>query len=166
MARILVVYASRTGSTAEIAQAIARELQAVGHTAEAAEIGKTALPAGYAAVVIGGPMYMGRVDSRVAKFTKQYAPELASVPVAAFVVCLAPVSKDPEGVAFAQKALTTALSGLQPVAVTVFTGRLDPERLSWFQQWITKKVNSPVGDFRDWAAIASWARDLPAAMKI
>jgi menaquinone-dependent protoporphyrinogen oxidase len=166
MARILVAYVSRTGSTAEIAQAVARELQAAGHSAETAEIGKTASPAGYAAVVIGGPMYMGRVDSRMAKFTKQFASELAGVPVAAFVVCLAPVSKDPDGVAFAQKALTTALGPVRPVAAAVFAGRLDPERLSWFQQWITRKVNSPVGDFRDWGAITAWSRGLPAAMKI
>ena len=66
----------------------------------------------------------------------------------------------------AEKALRDALAPLQPVAQTVFAGRLDPEKLSWFQKWITKKVKSPVGDFRDWAAIAAWARELPGKMKV
>jgi len=27
-------------------------------------------------------------------------------------------------------------------------------------------VKSPVGDFRDWTAIAAWAKDLPAKMGV
>jgi menaquinone-dependent protoporphyrinogen oxidase len=69
-------------------------------------------------------------------------------------------------VAWAEKALHAALDPLRPVAETIFEGRLDPEKLSWFQRWIVKKVKSPVGDFRDWAAIAAWARDLPGKMKV
>jgi menaquinone-dependent protoporphyrinogen IX oxidase len=38
MAKILVAYASKQGSTAEIAQAIAKELEAAGHTADAADV--------------------------------------------------------------------------------------------------------------------------------
>jgi menaquinone-dependent protoporphyrinogen oxidase len=166
MARILVAYATKKGSTAEIAQAIAKELHAAGHTADAVEIAKVASPQGYDAVVIGGPLYVGRIDGSIGKFVKRHAAMLGTVPVAGFVVCLAAAAKDPEGMAWAEKALHAALDPLQPVAETVFAGRLDPEKLSWFQRWIIKKVKSPVGDFRDWAAIAAWARDLPGKMKI
>jgi menaquinone-dependent protoporphyrinogen oxidase len=109
-------------------------------------------------------MYMGRIDGRIATFAKHHAGELAGVPVAGFVVCLAPASQDAEGIAWAQKALHNAIAPLRPVEETVFAGRLDPEKLSWFQRWITKKVKSPVGDFRDWAAIALWARGLPGKL--
>ena len=86
------------------------------------------------------------------------------MPVAGFVVCLAAASKDPEGICMAEKALHGALDPLKPVAEKVFAGRLDPEKLSWFQNWITKKVKSPVGDFRDWTAIAAWAKELPGML--
>lgn len=165
MVRILVAYATKKGSTAEIAQAIAKELKAAGHTAEAVEIAQGASPAGYNAVVIGGPMYMGKIDG-MGKFVKRHSTELARVPVAGFVVCLAAAAKDPEGMALAEKALHAALDPLKPVAETIFAGKLDPEKLSWFQRWITKKVKSPVGDFRDWGVIAAWARDLPGKMKV
>ncbi len=166
MARILITYASQKGSTAEIAQAIGTELQAAGHRAEAFEIATMPSPSGYDAIVIVGPMYMGRIDGRVATFVKRYSAELAKVPVAGFVVCLAAAVQDREGMALAGKALHAALSPLQPVAETIFAGKLDPEKLSWFQRWITKKVKSPVGDFRDWPAIAAWARDLPGKMRV
>ena len=165
MARILVAYASKKGSTAEIAQAIAKELQAAGHTADAVEIAQGASPAGYDAVVIGGPMYVGKIDG-VGKFVKRHSADLARMPVAGFVVCLAAAAKDTEGMVLAEKGLHAALDPLKPVAETIFAGKLDPEKLSWFQRWITKKVKSPVGDFRDWAVIAAWARELPGKMKI
>jgi menaquinone-dependent protoporphyrinogen oxidase len=165
MARILVAYATKKGSTAEIAEAIAKELQAAGHTTDAVEIAKGASPAGYDAVVIGGPMYMGKIDG-MGKFVKRHSTELARVPVAGFVVCLAAAAKDPEGMAWAEKALHAALAPLQPVAETVFAGRLDPSKLSWLQKWMIEKAKSPVGDFRDWTAIAAWARELPGKMKV
>jgi len=165
MARILVAYATKKGSTAEIAQAIAKELQAAGHSANAVEIAQGASPTGYDAVVIGGPMYLGKIEG-MGKFVQRHSPELARVPVAGFVVCLAAVTKDPEGMAWAQKALHAALDPVRPVAETIFAGRLDPEKLSWFQRLAVKKAKSPVGDFRDWAAIAAWARDLPGKMKV
>lgn len=166
MARILIVYATRTGSTAEIAQALAKELQAAGHAADAVEIASVSSPAGYDAVVIGGPMYMGHLDGRVGTFVKHHSLYLARVPVAGFAVGLAVASKDPEGIAMTEKVLHAALDPLRPVAETVFAGKLDPEILSWWQRWIVKKVKSPVGDFRDWDTIAAWARELPAKMKV
>jgi menaquinone-dependent protoporphyrinogen oxidase len=166
MAHILVAYGTKKGSTAEVAQAIAKELQAEGLTADAVEIEKVASLQGYDAAVIGGPMYMGRIDSRVGTFVKRNSAVLAKMPVAGFVVGLSAASKDPEGMAWSEKALHAAFAPLQPVAEAVFAGRLDPEKLSWIQRWIVKKVKSPVGDFRDWSAIAAWARDLPGKMKV
>ena len=166
MAYILIAYASRTGSTAEIAQAIEKELQAAGHAADVMDMGTVTSLSGYNAVVIGGPIYMGRMVSDVGKFVKRHRDGLAKVPVAGFIVALAPVSKDPAGIEWAGKALHAALAPLQPMAEIIFAGRLDPAKLSWFQKWITKKVKSPVGDFRDWAAIAAWARDLPGKMGV
>ncbi|HSQ92665.1 MAG TPA: flavodoxin domain-containing protein [Methanoregula sp.] len=165
MARILVAYATKKGSTAEIAQAIVRELQAAGHTADAVEIDTGASPQGYDAVVIGGPVYMGKIDGMGKFITRNYTI-LAHLPVAGFAVGLAAASHDPEGMAWTEKALHAALDPVRPVAVTVFAGKLDPEKLSWFQRWMVKKANSPVGDFRDWAAIAAWARGLPDKMKV
>jgi menaquinone-dependent protoporphyrinogen oxidase len=166
MARILVAYASKKGSTAEIAQAMGKELQAAGHVVDVTETGSVTSPANYHAVVIGGPVYMGKMMGEVGKFVKRYYTELKDLPVAGFIVGLGPVSKDPASIMHAEKVLQAALAPLQPVAVTAFAGRLDPSKLSWFQNWITKNVKSPVGDFRDWAAITAWAKELPGMMKV
>ena len=161
--KILVTYASRKGSTKEIAEAIAKELRATGRDVDTMEIASIHSVSGYHAVVIGGPVYMGRVVGDVKKFVGRYRDDLSKIPVAAFTVGLAPVSGEAE----AQKivaALHDSVAPLQPVAETAFAGKLDPEKLSFFQRWITKKVNSPVGDFRNWDAIAQWARALPGKL--
>jgi menaquinone-dependent protoporphyrinogen oxidase len=164
MARILVAYASKTGSTTEIAQAIAKELQAAGHVVDITEVGAVTSLSGYNAVIIGGPVYMGKMMGEVGKFVRRHYNDLKDLPVAGFIVGLGPVSKEPASIMQAEKVLLAALDPLKPVAVTAFAGRLDPEKLSWFQKWITKNVKSPVGDFRDWTAIAAWAKELPGKL--
>jgi menaquinone-dependent protoporphyrinogen oxidase len=166
MATILVAYASKKGTTKEIAEAIGKKLQAAGHKADVLEMMSVSSLADYNGVVIGGPMYMGRMVAEVGKFVRRQGEVLAKLPVAGFIVGLTPVSKDPAGLAMMEKALQNALEPLKPVATAMFAGRLDPSGLSWFQKFITKNVKSPVGDFRDWTAIAEWAREVPGKMGI
>lgn len=166
MAHILVAYSTRKGTTKGIAEAIGKELKAAGHETEVLEMRSISSIAGYDGVVIGGPMYMGRMVADVGKFVRRQGEGLATLPVAGFIVGLTPVKKDPESMAFMEKALHNALAPLKPVAEAMFAGKLDPSGLSWFQKWITKKVKSPEGDFRDWTAIAAWARELPGKMGI
>ena len=91
---MLVAYATRHGSTAEIARVIGNELTSAGFEVEAADIKTVSAPAGYTAVVIGGPLYMGKVDGVVAKFVGKYREQLTNLPVAAFGIGLAPKSTD------------------------------------------------------------------------
>ncbi len=123
-ARILVAYASRNGSTAEIAQAIGRELQSAGYAADVAEVKTISSLEGYQAVVIGGPLYMGKVVSEIGKFVGRHAKELGRLPVAAFAVGTTPVNGTPDALENARKSLRTGVTPLVPVAETVFAGRL------------------------------------------
>jgi menaquinone-dependent protoporphyrinogen oxidase len=52
--RILVAYASPGGSTAEIAQAVGKELQSAGYGIDVIEMKSVSSLEGYNAVVIGG----------------------------------------------------------------------------------------------------------------
>jgi menaquinone-dependent protoporphyrinogen oxidase len=162
--RILVAYATRNGSTAEIAQAIGKELITAGLTADVAEIKDVSTLAGYTAVIIGGPLYMGSVDGTVSKFIGNNREQLLKLPVAAFAVGLAPKNPDPGAADAAMTALKKSFAPITPVSSVLFAGKLDPAKLSFIQRKMTELVKSPIGDFRDWNAIASWARELPGKM--
>lgn len=45
----------------------------------------------------------------------------------------------------------------------IFAGRLDASTLSLGERVAVRAVRAPEGDFRDWAAIRGWAREIAAA---
>ena len=46
----------------------------------------------------------------------------------------------------------------------VFTGRLDRASLGLGERLITRMVQAPEGDFRDWEAIDAWAREIASEL--
>jgi len=165
-ARILVAYASRKGSTAGIAQAVGKEQVSAGYTVDVAEMNAVSSLEGYDAIVIGSPVYMGHIVKDVEKFVAQHRTRLAKLPVAAFAVGIAPVAPDIEPVDNVLDDLKRVLSPVQPVATAVFAGRLDPERMSFVERQMVRMLKVKTGDFRDWNAIAAWARNLPGKMGV
>ncbi len=165
--RILVAYASPRGSTSGIAQAIGKELQSAGYSVDVVELRNVPTLEGYSAVVIGGPIYMGKIVPDVGKFVGKFRDALVKIPVAAFIVGMAPVGKDPGGdIERVMVIFRAALAPLEPVAETMFAGMVDPGKLSFIQKWMIKKAKAPVGDFRNWEAIAAWSRELPEKLKV
>jgi menaquinone-dependent protoporphyrinogen oxidase len=165
-AKVLVAYTSRTGSTAEIAQAIAKELEATGNSIEVAEMKGIDTIEGYRAVVIGAPIYMAAIEKDVAHFVGQHRNGLTGVPVAAFVVGIAPVDHRVGSVEEVLGKLRAALDPVKPVSVTMFAGRLELARMSFVQRTMTGLMKVLTGDFRDWEAIRAWARGLPAVFNV
>jgi menaquinone-dependent protoporphyrinogen IX oxidase len=89
MKRILVAYSTNAGSTAEVAEAIRRDLEGPETSAEARrieEIRDRDLD-GYSAVVLGGPMIVGW-HRRAARFLRVRRRELARIPVALFFTAM------------------------------------------------------------------------------
>ena len=162
--RILIAYVSRRGSTAEIARAIGRELEAAGDRVEVAGMeGVTSLE-GFGAAVIGAPVYMAKIEKGVAGFVSRHREGLSRIPVAAFAVGIAPVNPRVGSVEDILAKLTAALDPVKPVAVTMFAGRLDLARMSFTERTMTGLMKVLTGDFRDWDAIRAWARDLHAIL--
>lgn len=164
-ARILVAYATRKGSTAEIARAIGNELQSAGHHTDVAAMKSIISLEGYDAVIIGAPVYMGKVID-VKKFVDKHRDALSTLRMAAFAVGVAPTSDDPKAVEDCIDTLHASLEPLQPVASTMFAGKLNAGKLSFFEKRIWRMVKGPEGDFRDWDVITAWAREVAVKMGI
>lgn len=163
-ARVLVAYASKKGSTAWIAMAIAKELQAMGLVAIVTEMKDVLSLDGYQGVIIGAPVYAGTVMKDLAGFVSHQKDALALLPVAAFTAGIAPVYPKTGEITEFTRQLEDALRPITPIAVTMFAGNLDPGRLSFVERGLTTLLKVPTGDFRDWDAIAAWARILPEKM--
>jgi len=164
--KVLVVHASRKGSTEEIARAVAKELEAAGAAVEVAEMQTTSVPDDVQAVVIGAPVYTGHIVTEVAAFVAKNRTRLEKIPVAAFAVGIAPVEPKAGPVERLLEELKKALLPILPVAVTMFAGKLDPTRMSFVERTMTKMLKIPTGDFRDWDAIQAWARGVVPVLRV
>lgn len=156
---VLVAYASKHGSTREVAEAVCSALQETGcraHLRPAAEIRDLD---GYRAVVLGGSIYMGRWHRSAHAFLRRHRGALAERPLAVFA--LGPTERGPIDFESARAQLDSALAkhDVKPVLVEVFGGRIDPGRLPF------PLSKMPAEDARDWEVIAAWAEALPEALE-
>jgi menaquinone-dependent protoporphyrinogen IX oxidase len=87
MDKVLVTYATMSGSTAEVALAVGEEIIEQGKEVDILPLEKVTDLAPYAAVVIGAPMAMGWHPTAL-KFMAKNRKALSRVPLAVFVMCM------------------------------------------------------------------------------
>ncbi len=161
--KILVTYASTSGSTEEVAQAIADVLGENGLEVDLQPIRKVRTLDGYRAVVLGAPLYMFRWHADARGFLSRYRKALAGgLPVAIFAG--GPIEsgdeKEWQGVREQMDQELAKFPWLQPVSVELVGGRFDPARLRFPWSLIPALKQRPVSDLRDWEAIRAWAHSL------
>jgi menaquinone-dependent protoporphyrinogen oxidase len=154
---LLIAYASKHGSTCEVALALAEPLRAHGFAVDVQPAADITDVRPYAAVVLGGALYTGRWHKDARHFLARHAGALAERPLA--VYALGPGSLAPDDVARSRTQLDRALHAvpaLTPVAAAVFGGVVKPDELHFpFNRM-------PAADARDWDAIRAWGEQLAA----
>lgn len=160
---ILVTYASWTGSTAEVAEAIGQGLRN-GHTTVDVLPARDMLDLSpYCAVIMGSAIRRGQVHPDAMVFLELHQEALVKMPVAYFVVCLTMKDDSEENrrrVAAYVDRMRQIVPQVQPVDVGLFAGVLNYSKLSRLTELEMKRLNTPEGDFRNWQAIRDWAISL------
>jgi menaquinone-dependent protoporphyrinogen oxidase len=187
MKRTLVVYASRHGGTAGIADRIGETLRRRGLETSIAEAGEMPNPDGFDACLIGSGVYMGSWLKEAIGYLERHAASLAARPV--WLFSSGPLrgssseakdgDADPltralgpsEGPGSGGRKRIDELSALiHPRAHRVFYGAFDPddppralsERLVRLMP--ASKGLLPAGDFREWSEIEGWADEIAAQL--
>ncbi|RQD84635.1 MAG: hypothetical protein D5R96_00970 [Methanocalculus sp. MSAO_Arc2] len=154
--RILVTYATRTGSTEGIATVIMDVLRSAGMDVDLLDIRNNPDPEVYDHLIIGGPIYMGRM-AEVGDFCRQHHDVISVRIRGAFAVGLMFRDDDPEKQKQGREILQNALGQIVPAHYGYFCGKADPAGFSFAQRMVLKLVKAPIGDFRDPDAIRQWA---------
>lgn len=148
--RVLVAYASKRGSTREVADAVAATLREHGCEVDLEPAAKVKDAEAYDGVVLGGALYRGGWHRGARRFLRRHRRRLARVPTA--VLALGPRRDGAEAFERSRRQLERALAkvpDVEPVATAVFGG-VDRERGI---------------DFRDWDAIRTWAESFGARLE-
>lgn len=184
--KVLVTYASMSGSTAEVAQAVADQLNRDGVIAELKPIAQVTDISSYDAVVLGAPMILEWYHDMV-NFIVKNQEALKSLPTAYFLTQLhltrlpetevggVPVYLDlklAQAPVHSEKLSTSEKLGspascvgstlkkapmVKPLSIGFFGGELDYGKLKFFP-WLFVKliIRGKEGDYRNWDAIREW----------
>lgn len=165
MSSVMVIYASKHGSTREIAEAITEELRAAGLTADCLEAGHVRdLDAD--AVVLGSAVYMGRWRHEAKRLLHKHERELAGMPF--WVFSSGPVGDPAEekddDTWLEPRRLMEHAEKLGVREHVVFGGSLSAEPHGFIETSMAKGIPAEFQDRRDWEQIRAWARAIAAQL--
>jgi menaquinone-dependent protoporphyrinogen oxidase len=164
--KILVTYASRAGSTAEIAEAIGITLTQGGAQVDVLPMQDVKDLSLYRAVVAGSAIRKSKWLPEAMQFVQTHRSELAQKPFATFTVCITLAMSNTDQYRQAVKQwIQPVRTQVSPVSEGLFAGKLDFSKLPLtFDTLLLRAVVAfgifPKDDRRDWKSISAWADGL------
>ncbi|UYP19650.1 flavodoxin domain-containing protein [Rhodococcus sp. Z13] len=158
--RVLVSVASKHGSTAEIATALAAAMRHHGAQVDVCPPHRVDDVDGYDVVVLGSAVYRGRWLRTAREFAERYASPLRGRAV--YLFSSGPVVPGDRPVNTPYDACAVA-ERLDAREHRTFPGKLDPAVLNTGERMVVRMVGAPPGDFRDWDAVGSWGAHIVAS---
>ncbi|MBS1806016.1 MAG: flavodoxin domain-containing protein [Acidobacteria bacterium] len=163
--QVLIAYCTRSGSTAEVAEAIGKSVNGAGMSAQVKAIADVeSIPTG-TEVVLGTAIYIGHFPKEFHRFLTRFESELSNVRPWVFV--LGPTEKERKQFAAAEEQARRELGKhptLRPSDMRVLGGRFDPTHLNLpFPMNLIQMLPAnpmrklPASDIRDWDWIHRWA---------
>jgi menaquinone-dependent protoporphyrinogen oxidase len=153
---VLVTYASKHGSTKEVAEAIGATLRSLGSKVDVVAAGGVEDLAGYDAVVVGSAVYHDRWQEEARNLLNRVRPRLFSS---------GPTGGTPDAdakvAAAASEASSVPPNGIEHEARRIgasghitFPGKVSEEATGFLERWM------PRGDWRDFHQITAWAKSI------
>ena len=190
MNKILVTYATNSGSTVEVGRTVVEEIQKTGSEVDFLPIAEVRDLSAYSAVVLGAPMILGW-HRQALRFLRRNRAAMSKMPLAVFVTCMSltktgdtsiqgiPIVVDEnlpkppkrvdhlsfkENYSLPANYLRPILHACfqKPVSIAFFGGQLNFSRMQWWAMiFVILILQAQAGDKRNWDAIRSWAGGLP-----
>lgn len=163
--RVLVVAASRHGSTLELAQAMGETLLTHGVTVQVLRAGDVPVSGSGSvedcdAVLLGSALYSRSWLEVAIRFAREWSQFLQARPVWLFssgAVGNPAMHAGPQEIDELRR-----LTGAREHRV--FPGRLDDNDLDIAERRLVAELGAASGDYRDWATVRSWAARIAAVL--
>lgn len=169
MIPVLIAYSTTEGQTRKVAEAMATALAEQGYRADVVDVGSeraALVQPFYSAAIVGGSVHMGHHAPELARFLRDNANWLATVPLAVFSVSLTAAREGPEGEASATQMIADLLegTGLAPVRSCRVAGALRYSEYGPLKRVVARSVAKATGapmaedvEFTDWADVRRFA---------
>ncbi len=168
---LLIAYTSRSGSTAEVAEALGVSLREAGILVEVRPMNQVESLLGWKALILGAPLYIGRFPGELHKFFRRNREGIELLRPWCFV--LGPtqdVSKDFEAARIQAEKQLKKYPWFHPAELRILGGKWDPNTLPFPFSLLRRLPANPMSkipasDIRDWAAIREWAKAIARQVK-
>lgn len=164
--KALITYATRTGSTEEIARVIGEQIASRGWTVDVIPLDEQPLAEDYQVVIIGSAIRIGQWLPEAVRFVAANKNQLRRQTTAFFCVHQLNLEDDDTSRKNRQAYLDSARELVTPSHEAYFAGRLEMERLSAAERFLTRAVKAPQADLRDWQSVRNWAAAIDLGEKV
>lgn len=155
--KVLVAYASKYGSTGEVAQAIADQLCKRGVSADVRPVDEVTDLLPYGAFIVGSAIRMGRWLQSAVNFVETHADTLRQTPTSFFTVHMLNRDDSEESRQARAAYMEPVHAVMMPQSEAFFAGKIAVKDLTFLDRLIARMVKAEDADDRDWQAIAAWA---------
>lgn len=175
MSTVAIVYATREGQTARIAEHVADRVFAAGHAPTVMRVDEPSAPSAVAeadAVVVGASIHVGKHEPEMARFVETRAEELGAAPSAFFSVSLSMHDGEPghEGRAQAEAYVEQFFRGTawRPDLIGLFAGALRYSQYGFVKRALLKRIARAEGlpedtsrdyELTDWDSVDHFVED-------
>ena len=169
--KILVAYASRTGSTVGVAETIGKTLIEHGADVDVRAMQDASDLSAYKAAVVGSAIQNRQWLPEAMDFVRANRAALNAMPTAAFLVCMTLAMRRGDYRDQVSAWLDPVRALVKPVRVGLFPGALDISKIPSGSDRLKFRLSVlfgvwTEGDHRDWNAIRAWAESLPPLLKL
>jgi len=170
----LVVFGTRYGSTARIAEEIGKVLSGEGLKVRVVNVAKNPISdiSEFDVVIVGSGIKMGKWTSETLDFLKRYEADLSQKRVALFASC--GYSREPDKVDGARENFLIKIANrypsIKPVSLGLFGGVFSFDKYGFAERLMFRGIKKDLEkqgidtkkpyDFRDWEAVHEWTKDV------
>jgi menaquinone-dependent protoporphyrinogen oxidase len=163
--KILVTYASRTGSTTGVAEVIGQTLADSGAEVEVRPMKEVTDLTPYRAVVAGSAIQDKQWLPEAMQFLQTHQASLTRKPLAVFLVCMTLAISNGKYRKHVADFMQPVRVLVKPVSEGLFAGVLDISKMPSFRDRLMFRLSVifgvwSEGDHRDWDAIRAWAESI------
>lgn len=173
MSKILLAYATKNGSTGEVAQFMGDVLSYHGLDAVVADVDTISEVKPYDVFIFGSPVYSGMWLPEMYRFIKYHTETIGQKPVYCWITCIRVLEENGYDHVINHYMPDSLLDQLNVRQITAFAGKLKWAEINWTERWTlalqydgkadARNFNA---DHRDWNIIRQWSVKLAEDIRI
>ncbi len=164
--KLLIAYASKCGSTTEIAKSMGKVLVEKGYEVDILPVNQVKSMDGYAGILAGSAVRVGAWLPEAVDFVKNNQTTIQKIPTAIFTVHGLNWENTSASEALRKNYTSGVKQLISPVDEVFFTGKIDYSTMTFLEKLLCKTVKAVEEDRRDWGIINGWAAEIPNKIQL